>query len=204
LADDFAHSVTLSDAPRQIRSAHIEERCKIRAHMVDVLAVDVQYYDAHAKAAGVVFGWIDDAPRHVVTTVVSPIAEYVPGEFYRRELPCIMAILQQLRAENIGVDQFGAIVVDGHVFTDDQLRPGLGAHLWSALDGLVPVIGVAKTAFHGNMKTVVEVFRGESSRPLFVSSVGVNADEAAALIEKMHGKNRFPTILKLVDSLARS
>jgi deoxyribonuclease V len=190
--------------PRQIRSARIGGRSKIRAHMVDVLAVDVQYYDTHANAAGVVFGWIDDAPRHVVTTVVSPITEYVPGEFYRRELPCIMAILDQLRAENIHVDQLDAIIVDGHVFTDDQLRPGLGAHLWSALEGLVPVIGVAKTAFHGNMKTVVEVFRGESSRPLFVSAVGFETQIAAALIESMHGKHRIPTILKLVDSLARS
>jgi deoxyribonuclease V len=171
--------------------------------MADVLAVDVQYRDIDATAAGVVFDWADAKPRRVVTTTVSPIAEYVPGEFYRRELPCILAVLDHFRSEHLEVDQLNAIVVDGHVFVNDAQSPGLGAHLWNALNEAVPVIGVAKASFRGNASTVVEVKRGQSGRPLYVSAIGIDTYDAAGLIEAMHGPHRIPTILKLVDSLAR-
>jgi deoxyribonuclease V len=66
----------------------------------------------------------------------------------------------------------------------------------------VPVIGVAKTAFHAS-RLAVPVLRGESRRPLLVTTVGVEVHDAAACIQRMHGPSRLPTLLKRVDRLCR-
>jgi hypothetical protein len=55
----------------------------------------------------------------------------------------------------------------------------------------------------GNMSSEVEVFRGESQRPLYVTAVGIEHREAKIAIGKMHGKYRIPTMLKSVDQLCR-
>jgi deoxyribonuclease V len=47
------------------------------------------------------------------------------------------------------------------------------------------------------------VFRGGSGSPLFVTAVGVDAAEAVRDIKRMHGAHRVPTLLRLVDRLAR-
>jgi len=47
------------------------------------------------------------------------------------------------------------------------------------------------------------VLRGDSSRPLFVTAAGMNADGAAELVRGMHGLHRLPTLLKRADQLAR-
>jgi deoxyribonuclease V len=66
----------------------------------------------------------------------------------------------------------------------------------------VPVIGVAKTAFHAS-QLAVPVLRGASQRALLVTSVGVDVQAAAAYIQRMHGPSRLPTLLKRVDRLCR-
>ena len=75
------------------------------------MAVDVHYRTEGARAAGVIFSdW--DAPEvdRVVTAEVSEFADYQPGEFYRRELPPILALLEK-------VDPSPAyVVVDGYVY----------------------------------------------------------------------------------------
>jgi deoxyinosine 3'endonuclease (endonuclease V) len=77
-------------------------------------------------------------------------------------------------------------------------RPGLGAYLSSAIG--VPVIGVAKTQFVS--ANAIRVVRA-STRPLYVTGVGIDPAEAASHIASMHGPYRLPTLLKLVDSRAR-
>jgi deoxyribonuclease V len=93
-----------------------------------------------------------------------------------------------------------AIVVDGHVWlTADE--PGLGMHLYEAMERVVPIVGIAKSAYHRGTATPVR--RGRGSRPLFVSSAGIDQAEAARLVADMHGAHRVPTMLRLVDRLAR-
>ena len=83
-------------------------------------------------------------------------------------------------------------------------RRGLGAHLYEALARVTPVIGVAKNRFGPRAEQVaIEVLRGASSRPLFVTAIGVDAEAAAADISRMHGEHRLPTMLKRVDRLCR-
>jgi deoxyribonuclease V len=80
-------------------------------------------------------------------------------------------------------------------------RPGLGKHLFEFFAGRTRVIGVAKSQYRDSFG--VEVFRGESKRPLYVTSAGVDPYTAAGRIKVMHGSHRVPALLKRVDLLAR-
>lgn len=156
--------------------------------------VDVGYHDDGALAACVVAErWVDDQPFETCVAKVAEVAPYEPGQFYLRELPCLLAVLGHVRAK------VTTIVVDGYVFLDGD-RPGLGYHLHEAVR--VPIVGVAKTAFHGVTSTV-PVTRGESNRPLFVSAIGVDVDDAACQVAAMHGRYRMPTLLRRVDRMTR-
>jgi deoxyribonuclease V len=90
--------------------------------------------------------------------------------------------------------------VDGYVGLDG--KPGLGRHLFDHLSQQVPVIGVAKTRCRG--APAIEVCRGSSQSPLYVSAVGTDVDGAAARVRRMHGPYRIPTLLKRVDRIARA
>lgn len=162
-----------------------------------ILAVDVHYTEPGAIAAGVCFeDWRDAQPSHTCISRFDAVAPYEPGAFYRRELPCLLGLLGEHDLHP------AVIVVDGHVFLDDAGRPGLGKHLFDALDGQVPVIGVAKTAFVG-VGEDHEVRRGNSARPLYVSAAGMPLADAKAHILAMHGAHRLPTLLKAVDRACR-
>lgn len=87
------------------------------------------------------------------------------------------------------------------MFTESG-KKGLGGHLFEALHRNIPVIGVAKTFYKG-CRSYSAVFRGKSRKPLFVSSIGVALQSAAALIENLEGGGRLPCILKEVDRLTR-
>ncbi len=103
-----------------------------------IAAVDVDYRDGHAVAACVTFSaWGAAAPEQERTARVDGVAPYEPGAFYKRELPCLLAVLEGVAAD--------VVVVDGYVQLDGG-RPGLGAHLHAALAGPA-VVGVAKSAF---------------------------------------------------------
>lgn len=160
-----------------------------------LLAVDVYYIEDKAKAVGVLFNWDDKQPAKIITEHFTGVEEYIPGEFYRRELPCILKLLQQ-----VDLATLEAIIVDGYVYVSNDGDFGLGGKLYGALDKVVPIIGVAKTSFMANKETVIEVRRGESDNPLYVSAIGTDLDEAAANIKAMKGLYRMPSILKLMDS----
>lgn len=99
-------------------------------------------------------------------------------------------------------DDIHLIVIDGFVFLDGD-KKGLGAYLFEKLEGRIPVIGVAKTHFRGVEKCVA-VKRGKSSKPLFVSSLGVDLKEAASFIEGLFGPYRIPDVIKRADRLTRA
>jgi deoxyribonuclease V len=156
--------------------------------------VDVDYRGEAAVAAAILFldwGSPHALAEHVVR--VERVAPYRPGAFYERELPCILAVLARNHWP------LAAIVVDGYVWLGEQ--PGLGAHLFAALAEAVPVIGVAKNPFHES--SAIEVRRGDSKKPLYVSAAGTSPAEAARCVQRMHGEHRLPTLLKAVDRLCR-
>ncbi len=164
-------------------------------------ALDVDYRNDHAIAACVLFSdWADPAPAAEHTARVAPLETYIPGQFFRRELPCLLAVLQKVTTP------LNAVVIDGYVtlnaLPDGRVHPGLGMHLYETLQKKVSVIGVAKTAFAG--AAAEHVLRPASARLLFVTAAGMEAAAAAALVRSMHGSHRLPTLLKRVDKLART
>ncbi len=160
--------------------------------------VDVDYRGETALAACVLSrDWPDAATAGEVVRTIERVEPYVPGQFYRRELPCLQAVLA-------GVSEpLDAVIIDGYVWLKDEHSPGLGGHLFAALGGTIPVIGVAKTRFL-SATAARPVKRGDSDRPLYVTSAGMSVDEAVRNIEHMHGPHRLPTLLKRVDWLCRN
>ncbi len=165
------------------------------AGAVMIAAFDVHYFrNGGARAAVVLFNSYADARATAhFTTLLSQTPAYVPGEFYRRELPCIIDLMIQLEA----LPQVA--IIDGYVMLGE--RPGLGWHLFQALEEKVAVIGVAKSRFYN--ADCQELLRGESRTPLFITAAGMDPIPAAEKIRSMHGRHRIPTLLKAVDHLAR-
>lgn len=160
---------------------------------MELAITDVAYHDDVARAACVVAeSWTAQFPKHTFLALRTPVADYVPGSFWQRELPVLLALLEDTRPD--------VIVVDGYVWLDDAGRKGLGARLFDAMG--IPVVGVAKTSFDGSA-FALEVMRGASRKPLYVTSVGIDAREAAEAVTSMHGPHRLPTLLTLADHLAR-
>jgi deoxyribonuclease V len=162
-----------------------------------IVCVDVDYREAEVVAAAVGFArWTDErALAEVVVTSDAPPAPYEPGRFYRRELPHLVGVLALIPPP------LDAVVVDGYVWLGEG-NAGLGAHLHAVLGGATAVIGVAKTAYAG--ADAIEVVRGTSTRPLYVTAVGIDANEAAEHVRTMHGEHRIPTLLRRVDQLCRA
>jgi deoxyribonuclease V len=159
-------------------------------------AVDVHYLrSGDAGAAAVVAA--DALFSQVLaehTAVVPEVAPYQPGEFYRRELPPLRAVLD-------GIGGLGLLVVDGYADLDPGGRPGLGAHAHTEFG--IPVIGVAKSAF-ATATHAVAVLRGTSARPVFVTAAGMPRADAAELVRCMAGRFRVPDALRRADQLART
>jgi len=163
------------------------------------IVIDVGYKDNQANIAAVSFkNWKDEQPLDTKKVLLNNIAAYEPGQFYKRELPCLEEILSHYDLKKTDV-----VIVDGFVWLNSEKKKGLGANLYEVLDKKIPVIGVAKRAFHGENKYCKTIERGESKNPLYVTSEGIDVDVAARSIQKMHGEFRIPTMLKKVDQLSR-
>ena len=164
-----------------------------------ILALDTHYRNEKAKTICIGFNdWMDEIPMKNFYEELDVEAEYQPGAFYKRELPCIISILQKTDLEKTE-----AIIIDGYVILDDAGKPGLGGHLYEFLKRKIPVIGVAKTNFANNTLHKREVYRGESVRPLYVTTQGMDLDVACGYIKNMHGGFRIPTLLKKLDTLTK-
>jgi deoxyribonuclease V len=160
-------------------------------------AVDVHYNDQSSTAMAAAIGfndWTDDRPASEHRALIANVAPYVPGSFFERELPCLLEVLSLIP------NRLDAVVIDGYVTLGD--RPGLGMRLWQAIDQKSAVVGVAKTRFRS--APAVEITRGGSRIPLFITCIGIELAHAAELVKNMHGEHRLPTLLKIVDRLARS
>ena len=167
-----------------------------------IFTVDVQYQATQATAAGLLFpAWDKANIANIFTKEISPIAPYEPGFFYKRELPCILSLLEDVAGQQ-PINQLESIVVDGFVTLGAEQKPGLGMYVYNSLEQSIPVIGVAKRKFVGT-PTDCEVYRGQSQNPLFVTSAGIDLAQAKRHIASMHGDNRIPTLLKRVDQVCR-
>jgi deoxyribonuclease V len=160
-----------------------------------IAAFDVHYPpQGPARAAAVLFAnYYAPAPDSIRSCLAAVPADYVPGSFYKRELPCILALLDTFE------DMPAEMIIDGYVRLG--ARPGLGQYVYKALNGRIPVIGVAKSAFAG--VTAEKILRGGSKRPLHITAAGMPVATAARHISRMHGPYRIPTLLRLVDQIAR-
>ncbi|HNA95557.1 MAG TPA: endonuclease V [Saprospiraceae bacterium] len=164
-----------------------------------ILAIDVHYKETYAKAVGVLFNWQDEHPQTVITAIINEVEEYQSGQFFKRELPCILELIKQ-----VDITSIEAIIIDGHVYVDNQKKYGLGAHLWSVLNGVVPIIGVAKKSFIRTNEVCHPVCRGESKQALYVSVIGdIDMNNAVQHIRLMKGEFRIPKMLKYLDQLTK-
>lgn len=170
-----------------------------------ILTVDVKYNDDNSwKAAALSFNdFTDETYQHLYTLtdkdVDITISEYIPGEFYKRELPIIKALLDTY---NLNPD---ILIVDGYVRIYDKetesMKNGLGAHVKEDLNLSCEVIGIAKTYFHKAETNTAMVYHGMSNNPLYVQSY--SGYSYMREIYSMHGKHRIPTLIKLTDYFTR-
>lgn len=162
-----------------------------------ILAIDVKYTPTNAIVAGITFDMVHSTfVREEFLSNVESVGDYVPGQFYLRELPCISALLTE---HNITPK---LIIVDGYAWLGEN-KPGLGKRLFDHLSGKVPVIGVAKNPYKDAPKEF-ELVRGMGKKPLHVSAEGMSLQSAKDIISKMAGDFRIPTMLKRADQLCRS
>ena len=162
-----------------------------------IAAFDVHYSGQQAMSAGIVFeNWDDSKPVREYLVQLENIADYIPGRFYLRELPCITAVLEKME------DPPHVIVIDGYVTLGRDEKPGLGGHLSRVLKHGIPIIGVAKSEYSGIPESAA-IYRGKSRKPLYITCMGIGLEQARQNIIKMHGRHRIPTLLKHVDALSR-
>lgn len=164
-----------------------------------IACVDVDYRPGGAALAACLLfrDWRDASAESSAIARITDVADYTPGMFYQRELPCLLEVIATLP------ERPRVVVVDGYVDLDPSGLPGLGRHLFDALHGEVAIIGVAKTSFR-TATHATPVVRGEGSKPLWVTSAGIDLATAADHVRAMHGPFRVPTLLREVDHLARN
>lgn len=159
-------------------------------------AVDVHYPPRGGACAGLVVAGDERFGRVVSehTARLNRVAAYQPGQFYLRELPAILAVLET-------TDRLDLLVIDGYVSLDPAGRRGLGAHLHIRTG--IPVIGVAKSWF-ATATHAIAVRRGTANRPLYVTAAGLDPAHAATVVAAMAGPHRLPDALRRADTLARA
>lgn len=162
------------------------------------LVVAVHFDGAQAIAAAVAFDAWDaaEASKTYVSRIVH-VEKAARGELDLRELPCVMQLLREHGLEP------ELVLLDGFVHLDADETPGLGQHLYHALGGMVPIVGVSKRSLPG-LSAQFEVMREEETQPLLVTCAGIDIGAAKARLRAMHGRKRVPTLMKLAARLAKN
>lgn len=160
-----------------------------------IACFDVYYYKNYARACCIVFNKEEEKVISEYIEVIEGIKDYISGEFYKRELPCILKVLEKVK-EDIDI-----IITDSFVWVE-KYKNGLGAYLYESIKFKIPIIGVAKSYLKGST-AYLEVYRGKSTKPLYVSAVGIDLKYSAKLIKNLKGEFRIPDILKKVDKLSK-
>lgn len=163
-----------------------------------IYAFDTYYWEGNAKTVCVQFSsWEATEIETVYEETIKTPENYESGAFYKRELPCLLSLLKKIDLEENAI-----LIVDGYA-TLNSSKNGLGGYLYEELKGKYPIIGIAKNNFSDENPNKREVVRGESKKPLYVTTKGMDVDFVKAQIEKMSGDYRMPTLLKKLDQLTR-
>ncbi len=165
--------------------------------------IDVAYKGSKAYSAAIV----TDSTKgdsisisHNYGVFINGVRPYEPGRFYKRELPCILKVLEKIH------EPLGLIFIDGYTWLPDG-RAGLGAHLFHAVDARSPVIGISKSAFRIKSRPrhcVGKILRGKSKRFLYVSAAGIQLDEAIEIVKTLPGPYRLPDPVRAVNQLCNT
>jgi deoxyribonuclease V len=143
-----------------------------------IACFDVHYFDDSARAAAVLIeNWQDDVAAARYCIECTDVEPYRPGQFYQRELQPLLKVISAIEEP---VQHF---LIDAYCHLSADQSPGLGAHLFKKLPTGSTVTGVAKNNFRGTSHAV-EVYRGQSDRPLFVTSIGMSYRAAAASLNQ--------------------
>lgn len=167
------------------------------------LILDVHYQESEgtnnttAIVAGIRFQGIEQSDILSEHTVeINDVAPYESGQFYKREMPCLLALINYIK------EPFDVIIIDGYVFLDGIEEAGLGKHLYDNLANKKPIIGIAKNHFYEITENHA-VWRGISKHPLYVTSIGIEVIKAKEMVSKMEGDHRIPKMVTYVDKLGR-
>lgn len=176
-----------------------------------ILAVDVFYIDSKKyRVSGVIFEEWSSYEANVIVNIThfseKEIPPYVSGQFKDRELPCLLKIIKEF-----DLNKVETIVIDGYAVlgNDSGFIQTLGVSLHQELCKLgystISIVGVAKTKYKDDsmLKYSREIYRGEATRPLYISSINMNPDEAANHIKSMFGGNKIPYLLDLADKVSK-
>lgn len=162
-----------------------------------IVCLDVHYDDHSALAAPIVFhGWEDETSVDQYIVKVNDVGDYRPGRFYERELKPLSELHPLIKYP------VRYYIIDAYCHLSEDRPPGLGVYLQELLPAESVVIGVAKNRYR-DTSHAIELLRGGSERPLFVTSIGIDYQCAANHVKSMAGEHRIPTLLKMVDSLSR-
>lgn len=172
--------------------------------MVDIISIMVVIIDAdyneetrEGHVAGIVAkNILSEQEEYVITAFVTEIEDYIPGQFYRRELQSVDSIISQIEKGDIEM-----IVVDGYADSGTE-EHALGTYVYEKYN--IPVIGIGKNKYDRCVLENLEVYRGESKKPLYVTSKGMDNEQAKTLVKKMAGKFRIPYLVKYADNRARN
>lgn len=164
--------------------------------MENILAIDVKYYDSEYKICGVLFhNWNDKEPDKILSLKIHKTPNnYIPGEFYKRELPAIMEFLKYYKLHP------NWLIVDGFSLLQDnkgKFKDGLGNHVQHELiaNGYnTNVVGIAKSNFCRTNEIANKIYRGKSRNPLYVQGLAYPEN-----IQNMYGSYRIPEMLKICD-----
>lgn len=154
-------------------------------------------YDGEVARVGCVSvdSLLDDSSSNEWVVSGIRVEKYVPGEFWKRELPPLLAGIRSAPA------RLSVCLIDAYVDLGEERTPGLGRILHDRTG--LPVIGVAKSPFPGT-PVECEVRRGSSRRPVFVTTAGYDLTDAKQQVVQMAGQGRIPTLLRRTDHLSRS
>jgi len=165
-----------------------------------IFCFDTHYRKGYAKTSVVGFkNWNSSEPSIETSNYLYQFSNYESGAFYKRELPCLLSIINKIKLEPAK----DILIIDGYVLLSDKGKLGLGGYLYHELQCEFPIIGVAKNDFFSLHKLKKLIYRGKSKKPLYVTSLGYDLQEASEKILSMHGEFRMPTMLKLVDKNSR-
>ncbi len=78
------------------------------------LAIDVFYKEQTAKIVAATFNnWEDEQAEQILVKYKSNILDYVPGEFFKRELPCLIEILSEFDLAKIELYHYRRLCIPG-------------------------------------------------------------------------------------------